>query len=169
MTVTDPRERFDDLHLSRAEHEVGAERFAELEGNEAFTAGWVTTAIVLDDADRVLLAYDADEDHWLVPGGTLQPGECLDDSVVREVEEETGVEVSPERPHGLIEVVAVHDDDTRRFNVVTFEASPETTAVGSDLGVADESITEARWFDELPEETFERAHAVEMLDRIRHP
>lgn len=167
MPVSDPRERFDDLHVVRTEHEVDAERFAELESEEAFVSGWVTTAVVLDDEERVLLAYDADDEQWLVPGGTLQTGEGLTESVVRELREETGIPVVPERPHALTEVAAVCDDEELVFRVVTFEASPETTDVGVDLGVGDESITEARWFDELPENTFSRDHAVTMLERIR--
>lgn len=167
MPVTDPRERFDDLHVERSEHEVGAARFAELEAEEAFVSGWVTTAVVLDDEDRVLLAYDADDEHWLIPGGTLQTGESLEESVVRELHEETGVPVVPERPHALTEVAAVCDDDELIFRVVTFEASPETTVVGANLGVDDESITDADWFDELPEEMFSRDHVAVMLDKIR--
>ena len=116
---------------------------ADLESSEAFVSGWVTTAVVLNNAGRVLLAYDAEEDHWLIPDGTVQPGENLREAVVRELEEETGVSIVPERPHAVSEVLAVCAAESATFRVVTFEASPESTDVGDDLGVGDERITEA--------------------------
>jgi 8-oxo-dGTP diphosphatase len=47
---------------------------------------------------RVLLIRRGKEPlrgRWLVPGGTVELGETLEEAVVREVREETGVEVAP--------------------------------------------------------------------------
>jgi mutator protein MutT len=55
---------------------------------------------------RVLLIRRGKEPlrgRWLVPGGTVEYGESLEQAIVREVEEETGVSVRPR------EVVAVLD------------------------------------------------------------
>jgi 8-oxo-dGTP diphosphatase len=40
--------------------------------------------------------------------------------------------------------------------------------VGSDLGVEEESITDAAWFSELPDELFARDHAEALLERVRN-
>jgi 8-oxo-dGTP pyrophosphatase MutT (NUDIX family) len=58
-------------------------------------------ALVFDPAGRVLLHRRADTARWALIGGTQEPGEEPADAVVREVDEETGVEVSPERITGV--------------------------------------------------------------------
>ena len=62
-------------------------------------------AIVFDDAGRVLLVKRGrppGDGLWSVPGGKLEAGERLADAVVREVREETGLDVECGR---LVEVV----------------------------------------------------------------
>ena len=55
------------------------------------------TAVVLDDAQRVLLVRRADNDRWALVTGCLEPGEQPAAGALREVEEETGVLVETER------------------------------------------------------------------------
>ena len=52
-----------------------------------------TRALVLDDADRVLLVRMGDGDRavWVTPGGGVEPGETDDEAVRRELLEETGL------------------------------------------------------------------------------
>jgi mutator protein MutT len=53
--------------------------------------------VVIRDG-RVLLIRRGKEPlrgRWLVPGGTVELGETLQEAVVREVREETGIEVAP--------------------------------------------------------------------------
>ncbi len=57
-------------------------------------------AVVLDDRRRVLLARRAHEPlkgEWSLPGGAVEVGETLEEAVVREILEETGlgVDVGP--------------------------------------------------------------------------
>jgi len=56
-----------------------------------------TNGIVLDERGRVLLIRRDDILTWALPGGASEPGELPPDGVAREVEEETGVKVIPER------------------------------------------------------------------------
>ena len=54
-------------------------------------------AVVIHDG-RVLLIRRGKEPlrgRWVVPGGTVEPGETLQDALVREVREETGLTVRP--------------------------------------------------------------------------
>ncbi|WP_435115350.1 NUDIX hydrolase [Halolamina sp. C58] len=167
MDRTDPRTTYDDLYEAKQRHEVEPERFDELVDGEPFTTGWVTVASVLDGEGRILLIYDEDDGSWMLPGGTLQHGESLTESVVREVGEEAGVDIVPERPHSAIESVCTDGERSAAFTVVGFEATPVSTTVGSDLGVEDESITDAAWFSELPEALFARDHAEALFERTR--
>ncbi|WP_303647222.1 NUDIX hydrolase [Haloarchaeobius sp. FL176] len=167
MDVRDPRERYDDLLTERRTWEVDAETFAAMGDNEAYTAGWVTIGVTLDDDGRVLLVYNSEEEQWFVPGGTVQPGETLPEALVRELREETGVPVEPLRPHAAVENVIEHEGRTRSFTTVAFGASPETTEVGEDLGEDDEAIERAGWFDDPPAELFDREFASQLIARLR--
>ena len=63
-------------------------------------------AIVVDDAGRLLLVRRAQEPGaglWSVPGGRVEAGEDDATAVVREVREETGLEVAVGRHVGTVE------------------------------------------------------------------
>lgn len=54
------------------------------------------TAVVINDRDEVLLQLRSDTRTWAPPSGGLEPGENLAQCVIREVLEETGIDVMPE-------------------------------------------------------------------------
>lgn len=58
---------------------------------------WLTgiTAYVEDDAGRILLGRRADTGQWALVYGIVEPAEEPADTCVREVREETGVDVTP--------------------------------------------------------------------------
>lgn len=58
-------------------------------------------AIITDAEKRVLLCLRQDYDLWNLPGGGVEHGEAPWDCVVREVKEETGLDVVVERLIGL--------------------------------------------------------------------
>ncbi|HEY7325650.1 MAG TPA: NUDIX hydrolase [Streptosporangiaceae bacterium] len=54
-------------------------------------------AVIRDDAGRLLMilrGHDPGKGLWSIPGGRIEPGETPEHAVVREVREETGLEVS---------------------------------------------------------------------------
>jgi DNA polymerase len=55
-------------------------------------------AVVVGPGERILLLRRADEDIWCLPKGTVEPGESLEETAVREVREETGLRVRLLRP-----------------------------------------------------------------------
>ena len=166
MNVSDPRERYDDLIEVRNEEEIDAGTFDALADSEAFTAGWVVGAVVVHEED-VLLVYDGEDGAWMVPGGSVQPGETLAEAVVRELDEETGVRIVPDRPHAVAENVVTCGGERRIFRFVTFAARAKSRTVGEDLGEPDEAIEAARWFADLPENLFDREYSMRVVDRIR--
>jgi 8-oxo-dGTP diphosphatase len=58
-------------------------------------------AIILDDGGRVLVTQRRDNAKWEPPGGVLELGESILDGVRREVHEETGFRVEPDRLTGV--------------------------------------------------------------------
>ena len=102
-------------------------------------------AIVFDDAGRVLLVRRGrppGEGLWTVPGGKLEPRESLADAVVREVREETGLDVAC----GDLVAVVERTGDTWHYVILDYLAEPRvgTLCAGDD-------VTDARWvaLDEL--------------------
>jgi 8-oxo-dGTP diphosphatase len=58
-------------------------------------------AVITDEHDRVLVVQRRDNGKWEIPGGILELHESIHDGVRREVEEETGVQIEPERLTGV--------------------------------------------------------------------
>jgi 8-oxo-dGTP pyrophosphatase MutT (NUDIX family) len=111
-------------------------------------------ACIRDDQGRVLvLRRQGEQELWSVPGGSMDPGERLDEAVVREVREETGLEVVPVALIGVYsgpEYAFVYPNGDLVQPVTTFF---ECRIVGGTLAPDMEEIVEARWVgagDRLP-------------------
>jgi len=57
----------------------------------------VVCAVILDDADRVLIAQRPAHKHlalkWEFPGGKVEPGEVAESAIAREIREELGCDL----------------------------------------------------------------------------
>lgn len=82
----------------------------------------LTVTGVLPDAEgRFLMVRRADNGHWCLPGGGVEPGERVAEAVVREMEEETGVHVRPVNLLGVYsnpDVIIAYPDGSR-YQVVS--------------------------------------------------
>ncbi|WMT39678.1 NUDIX domain-containing protein [Paenibacillus sp. D2_2] len=51
-------------------------------------------AIIRDDQDRILLQRRSDYGNWGLPGGGMNAGESIEETMIREIHEETGLVVT---------------------------------------------------------------------------
>lgn len=72
-----------------------------------FTIG--VFAVIFDNKDRILLCHRTDYDLWNLPGGCLEYGETPWEAVIREVKEETGLDVKVERMAGVYNKINSND------------------------------------------------------------
>lgn len=83
------------------------------------------TVAIRDDAGRILLIHKVDNDLWALPGGGHDPGERITDTAVREVREETGLDVEIVRLVGTYtdpnHVMAYDDGEVRQQFSLCFE------------------------------------------------
>ncbi|MBI0376390.1 NUDIX domain-containing protein [Streptomyces albiflaviniger] len=104
------------------------------------------SAIVVDDAGRILLQRRRDNGMWALPGGAMHIGESLPDCAIRETREETGVDIEIVGIVGTYtnprHVFAYDDGEVRQEFSVCFVARPVT----GQLAVSEES-TDVRWFE----------------------
>jgi 8-oxo-dGTP pyrophosphatase MutT (NUDIX family) len=108
------------------------------------------TAVVLDDAGRLLLVHKTDNNLWALPGGGVDPGESVSDAVVREVVEETGIDVVVGDLVGVYtnprHVMAYDDGEVRQQFSLCFRA---TIVGGSPRGSSETSEVEFVPLDQL--------------------
>ena len=84
---------------------------------------------------------DRDGVTWTLPKGTPHPGETREETALREVTEETGLDVRILRTAGSIEYSFVQGA-TRIHKTVHYYVMAET---GGDLGRHDHEFDEVRW------------------------
>jgi ADP-ribose pyrophosphatase YjhB (NUDIX family) len=124
-----------------------------------------TSAVVTDDAGRILLQRRTDSGNWALPGGGMEMNESLADSVVREVKEETGLDVEVTGLVGTYtdprHIIAYTDGEVRRQFNVCYTAR----VVGGQLAISDES-TELRFIDPAELDSLPMHHTQRL--RISH-
>ena len=125
------------------------------------------SAIVVTPAG-LLLQRRSDNGFWGLPGGGVEPGESLTQAIVREVREETGLEVAPARLVGVYSApelgqIVTYPDG----NVIHYvSASLECTVVGGTLAPGVESLEVAWWDPEALPESLMPMHRVRILDAL---
>jgi 8-oxo-dGTP diphosphatase len=120
----------------------------------------LTTDAVITDGPRVLLVKRGEEPFkgkWALPGGFVEYGERAEEAIVREVREETGLDVR------VSKLIGVYSDPRRdpRGHTVTVAYICEPKAVNKKPRAGDDAA-EAKWWrlDRLPKLAFDHAGIV---------
>ncbi|MFB7633659.1 NUDIX domain-containing protein [Streptomyces sp. NPDC056149] len=131
------------------------------------------SAVVTDSSGRILLQRRTDNALWALPGGGMELADSLPGAAVREVKEETGLDVEITGLVGTYtdprHVIAYSDGEVRRQFNVCFTAR----ITGGSLALSDES-TELRFvapgeIDALPMHHTQRLRIQHFLERRPAP
>jgi len=122
---------------------------------------------MIRDGDKVLLQQRGDTGLWNLPGGAMELGERIDQTLVREAREETGLAVEPVRLTGVYSdprwtLTYPHGDQVQMF-IAHFECRP----AGGALKIDGVETIDLRWFplDALPNNLPER-HRIRIQDAL---
>ena len=104
------------------------------------------SAVIFDRRGRLLLQQRSDGGQWGLPGGSVEIGEAVAAAVIREVKEETGLDVTVKRLVGVysnpaLQVVRYPDGNVWHYVNVCFECA----ARGGELTTCDETL-DLRYF-----------------------
>jgi ADP-ribose pyrophosphatase YjhB (NUDIX family) len=120
-----------------------------------------------EDHQKVLLTRRMDNGLWCLPGGHMEPGESIEECCVREVLEETGLQVRVKRLTGVYsnpdQLVVYPNGEQAHFVVLNFEVE----VVGGELGLSAET-TEAGYFSlsEIESVPMHDRHADRIVDAL---
>lgn len=130
------------------------------------------SVVILDESgEKVLLTKRADNGQWCLPSGGVDPGESVEETIIRETYEETGLHIRVTRLVGVYsdpnKLVEYPDGNKAHIIALSFAAE----VVGGTLGLSDEttdfgyfSLEEVRGLDMLLNHTERVQDALE--DRV---
>ena len=101
-------------------------------------------AVVFKD-DKVLMVKRSNppaKGMWAVPGGKINPGETMQQALIREIKEETGLDIEVREIVYVFDVIQYDDNDHISFHYVIIDFSCELQ--GGKLKAGDDAL-EVRW------------------------
>jgi ADP-ribose pyrophosphatase YjhB (NUDIX family) len=106
----------------------------------------VGVGALIYDGDRILVVQRGNpplQGYWSLPGGGVEAGERLEDALVREVREETGLTVSADSLAMVFERIMPDSDGRCEYHYVLIDFY--CTILGGELQPGDDS-RDVRWF-----------------------
>ena len=83
----------------------------------------ICACLVAVKDDRVLLVRTYDNSVWYFPGGKIEPGEAADAALIRELDEELGIEIAPETLTHSTTLEGPSHDRQDECRLICFESS----------------------------------------------
>ncbi len=127
-----------------------------------------SVAAILRDGDgRILLQRRSDNGRWGLPGGSVEIGESVCEAIVREVREETGLDVEAERLIGVYSDPALQVVRYRSGDVVHYISTLLACRIlGGSLRTCAETL-DLRFFDPagLPDDLLPM-HRIRIADAL---
>jgi 8-oxo-dGTP pyrophosphatase MutT (NUDIX family) len=144
-----------------------------LHGERISKTGYIRlgcSAVIFDKTrEKVLLTKRADNGQWCLPSGGADPGESVDETVIREVWEETGLKVHVLRLVGVYSdpnwLVVYNDDNAVQIVALNFEAE----IIDGEPGLSEET-TDWGYFSlaEMEEMDMLGNHPQRVLDTLEN-
>lgn len=101
------------------------------------------------EADRVLMILNRGSEAWGLPGGGQEGDETFEETAVREVREETGIECEPTDLFLVQHVVTVSEGD-RDERLHTLRVFFDARYVAGQVSIQPGELNGAAWFAEPP-------------------
>ncbi|MCA9911702.1 MAG: NUDIX domain-containing protein [Anaerolineae bacterium] len=122
----------------------------------------VAGALMSNEAGEILLQQRSDNGQWTIPGGAIEPGEEPGEAIIREVREETGLDVIPERLVGVYGGEAHIAQYPNGDQVAMIALIFACRIVGGTLQTDDDETLDLQYFapDALPLNFPERYHKI---------
>jgi len=136
-----------------AAKEIVAEQVALISGP---ATPFVDTRGLVLDGERVLLVKESTDARWTLPGGFLEVGQTPSANIVKEVKEESGLDVE------VLRLLGVHDNLTNNQPSAAFQSVKlffHCRLLGGEIAVSGPEILDAGFFplDALPEMSMQRS------------
>lgn len=115
--------------------------------------------------NEILLLKREDSHNWTMPGGTLELGECLTDALVREIKEETGLEIK------ILDIIGTYSNPQTVISYANGEVRQEFTIlylvefINGTLKIDNESI-DIKWIkrEDLTNLNFAPSQLIRIFD-----
>ena len=119
-------------------------------------------AVIEGEERKILLICEGDLPYhksWVVPGGYVKSDETVKQAIIREVREETGLEILPTKFVGVYDDFLSEKDEPMHHIIATYEA----TVIGGRILITKEA-TEYAWMS--PEEALGSPQVPDIFKRM---